>query len=73
MRPAAILAVVLIALGLTAIVYQGFTYTTQEKVLDIGAVHVMADKTRSVPLSPILGAIALMAGVLLLATGAGRK
>jgi hypothetical protein len=73
MRPAVILAIVLIALGIIAIVYQGFTYTTREKVVDIGSVHVMADKTRSVPLPPVLGAIALMAGVVLLATGVGRK
>jgi hypothetical protein len=73
MKPAGMLAVVLIVLGLVALVYQGFTYTTREKVVDIGSVHVMADKTRSVPLPPILGAVALLGGVMILALGAGRK
>jgi hypothetical protein len=69
MKPKAILAIVLIGLGLVAFVYQGFTYTTREKVIDIGSVHVMADKTRSVPLPPILGVIAIVGGVLLLTLG----
>lgn len=67
MKPNAVLALVLIVAGVAALAYQGFTYTTQEKVVDIGSVHVMADKTRTVPLPPILGAIAIVGGVLLLA------
>ena len=69
MKPNVIFALVLIAAGLVAIAYQGFTYTTREKVVDIGSVHVMADKTRTVPLPPILGAIAIVGGVLMLAIG----
>ncbi|NWJ41048.1 MAG: DUF3185 domain-containing protein [Geothrix sp.] len=67
MKPTAIFAIVLIAAGIAAIVYQGFTYTTREKVVDLGPVHVQADRTRSVPLPPLVGAIAIMGGVLLLA------
>jgi len=66
-RPTTIFAIVLIAAGIAAIVYQGFTYTTREKVVDLGPVHVEADRTRSVPLPPLVGAIAIMGGVLLLA------
>jgi len=66
-RPTTIFAIVLIAAGIAAIVYQGFTYTTREKVVDLGPVHVQADRTRSVPLPPLVGAIAIMGGVLLLA------
>lgn len=67
MRPTTIFAIILIAAGIAAIVYQGFTYTTREKVVDLGPVHVQADRTRSVPLPPLVGAIAIMGGVLLLA------
>jgi len=67
MKPNILIAITLIAAGVVAIVYQGFTYTTREKVVDIGAVHVMADKTHAVPLPPILGGIAILGGVLLLA------
>jgi len=72
MKPNTILALVLIVAGLVAIAYQGFTYTTREKVVDIGSVHVMADKTRSVPLPPVIGAVAIVGGVLLLVF-AGRN
>ena len=67
MKPNSLLALALIAVGIIAIAYQGITYTTREKVVDIGAVHVMADKTRSIPLPPVLGAFAIMGGVVLLA------
>jgi len=73
MRPNAILAIVLIAAGVVALAYQGFTYTTREKVVDIGSVHVTAEKTRSVPLPPLLGAIAILGGVALLALGTRKS
>ena len=69
MKPNVMLAIGLIVAGIAALAYQGFTYTTREKVVDIGTVHVMADKTRSVSLPPILGLIAIVGGVLLLTVG----
>jgi drug/metabolite transporter (DMT)-like permease len=72
MKPNAILAIVLIAAGIAAIVYQGITYTTREKVVDIGPVHVMEDRTRSIPLPPIIGALAIVAGAALLVVGSRK-
>ena len=72
MKPNFILAFLLIAAGVAALLYQGFTYTTREKVVDVGAIHVMADKTRSVPIPPILGAIAIVGGIILLVGGSKR-
>ena len=69
MKPNVMLAIGLIVAGIAALAYQGFTYSTREKVVDIGTVHVMADKTRSVSLPPILGLIAIVGGVLLLTVG----
>ena len=69
MKPNSILAIVLIVAGIAAIAYQGFTYTTREKVVDIGSLHVMADKTNTVPLSPVLGALAIVGGAVLLVMG----
>ena len=69
MRPNTLLAVLLIAVGLVALIYQGVTYTTREKVVDVGAIHVMADRTRSIPLPPVFGALAIAGGVVLLALG----
>ena len=69
MKPSTLIAILLIAAGVVAIAYQGFTYTTREKVVDIGSLHVMADKTNTVPLSPVLGALAFVGGAVLLVMG----
>jgi hypothetical protein len=62
------LAIVLIIVGALAVVYQGFTYVTREKVVDIGPVEVTADKQKTVFLPPVLGAVVLVTGVALLLT-----
>ena len=64
-------AIILIALGLFGLAWGGFTYTTREKVVDIGPIHATRDKTHNVPLPPIAGAVALIGGILILV--AGRK
>ncbi len=63
------LGIVLIALGLVGLAWGGFSYTTREKVVDVGPIHATRDKTHTVPLPPIFGAVALIGGVVLLAAG----
>jgi len=65
------LGVVLIVLGLLALAYGGFTYTTSEKVVDIGPIHATRDKTHNLPIAPIAGALAIAGGIVILI--AGRK
>jgi hypothetical protein len=60
------LGIILIALGLLGLVWGGFTYTTTEKIVDIGPIHATREKTHNVPSPPIAGAVALIAGVVLL-------
>jgi drug/metabolite transporter (DMT)-like permease len=60
------LGVILIVLGVLALVYQGFTYTTQKKVLDVGPIQATKQERHTVPLPPILGALALIGGVIIL-------
>lgn len=67
-----IVAIVLIAIGVVSLAYQGITYTTREKVLDLGPIKATADKERTIPLPPILGGLALAGGVVLLVVGARR-
>jgi uncharacterized membrane protein len=64
-----ILGMILIALGLFSLAWGGFTYTTREKVVDIGPIHATREKTHNVPLTPIAGAVALIGGVVLLVAG----
>ena len=70
--PLGLIGIALIALGLIALVYQGITYTTREKVVDLGPLKITAEKEKTLPLSPILGGLAL-AGVIVLVVAAVRK
>jgi hypothetical protein len=72
MRPKIIIAIILIALGIAAFAYQGITYTTREKVVDLGPIQVTAEKSKTIPLPPILGAIALVGGIVLLVLGSRK-
>lgn len=66
MKTKTLFAVILVALGIAAFAYQGISFTTREKAVDLGPLHVAADKTRTLPLPPIVGAIALVGGIVLL-------
>jgi uncharacterized membrane protein YidH (DUF202 family) len=73
MKPVAILGVVLIVLGLAALAYQGVTYTTREKVIDLGPIQATAERQKTVPLPPVLGIVAVGAGVVLLIVGVRKR
>ena len=66
MRPKNLLAIVLIVLGFISLSYAGITYTRREKVLEIGSLVATADKKETIPLPPVFGGIALVAGLVLL-------
>ena len=66
MKTYTIIGIILIVIGIIALAYQGITYTTREKVVDIGPLHATRDEKHHVPLPPIAGAVALVAGVILL-------
>ena len=72
MKPIGIIGVVLVVLGVIALAYQGVTYTSRETVLDIGPIHAMADRQRTLPLSPVLGFAAVATGLVLLVTGSRK-
>ena len=72
MKTYTLLGIILIVIGVIAFAYQGITYTTREKVVDIGPIQVTADKTRTLPLPPIVGAVALVGGIVLLVMGSKK-
>ena len=67
-----LVGIVLVILGVVGLAYGGVTWTTKEKVVDLGPLQVTHDKTQSLPLPPIAGGICLIAGVVLLVS-AGRQ
>jgi len=66
MKTSTVFAIVLIAVGVIAFAYQGITYSSREKVVDLGPVHVTAERTKTLPLPPIVGAVAAASGLALL-------
>ena len=73
MKTYTLLGIVLVVLGVAALVYQGFTYTTRETVIDIGPIQATADRQRTFPLPPILGIAAVVGGVALMMAGSRKR
>jgi hypothetical protein len=72
MKSTAMMGVLLAFLGGAALVYHGITYTTRETVLDLGPIQATKDTTKTLPLPPVLGGMALLGGVVLIVLGAKR-
>jgi hypothetical protein len=69
MKPAGIIGIILIVIGIVALAYGGFTYTKREKVIDAGPLQVSADREKTIPLPPILGGLCLVGGIILVVAG----
>ena len=72
MKPIFLAGIVLVVLGALALAYQGFSYTRHEHVVDVGPMHVTTETQDRVPISPIIGGLALVGGIVLLVVG-GKK
>lgn len=72
MKPITLAGILMIVLGGLALAYQGFTYTHQEKVLDLGPIHATREDHEWVSVPPVLGGLALIGGIGLLVVG-GKK
>jgi hypothetical protein len=72
MRLATIAGIVLIVVGVIALAYGGISYTSEEEILDIGPIEATAERTRRIPLPPVLGGVAVAGGIALLVVGSRR-
>jgi len=66
------IGLLLVVLGGLALAYQGFNYTHQEKILDIGPLHATAEEHDRVSIPPVVGGLALAGGIVLLLVGAKK-
>jgi uncharacterized membrane protein len=66
MKTSAVAGVILIVIGVVSLVFQGITYTKHKKVLQVGSFQATTEQHRTIPLPPIVGGIALVAGIVLL-------
>ena len=69
MKSITLVGIVLIVLGLGALAYQGITYKSRDTIVDIGPIHATAERNKTIPLPPIVGIVAVGAGVALLVAG----
>lgn len=72
MKTKTIAGLTFIIVGVLIFTYQGISYTTREKAIDLGPLQVTAEETHTLPLPPVLGALSLLGGVLLVALGNKR-
>jgi hypothetical protein len=68
-----IVGVLLIVVGVIALAYGGITYTRREKVIDIGPVEATTERRETIPLPPVLGALALVGGIALMIAGSRKR
>ena len=73
MTPITLVGIALIVLGIVAFAYQGITYTSREKVIDIGPLQASVDTKKTFPLPPILGGLLLIGGIALVVVGARKS
>ena len=73
MRLGTLVGLVLIVLGVVGLAVGGFSYTRKEKVIDLGPIEATADKKESVAIPPVLGTVAIVAGVVLVALTVRRR
>ena len=69
MRTAAVFGLLLIVLGAVALTFQGFTFFTHDRLVEAGPFHIDIQKPHTIILHPIVGVVALVAGVALLLSG----
>ena len=69
MKPVVLVGIVLIVLGVVALAYQGVTYTTRERIIDVGPLKATVDRQKAIPMSPVVGVLALAGGIVPVATG----
>ena len=68
-----LIGVLLLVFGIVALVLGGITYTTREKVLDVGPITATTEKHKTIPLSPIVGIAAVAGGLVLIVTGSRTR
>jgi hypothetical protein len=73
MKLITMVGILLTAIGVISLIYQGVTFTTREKVIDFGPIQAYKQKNKTIPLPPILGVLAIAGGILLIVAGVRKK
>ena len=73
MKLITIVGILLTAVGVNSLIYQGIPFTTREKVVDFGPVQAYREKKKTIPLPPIIGVLAIAGGILLIVSGVRKR
>ena len=73
MAPARMLGTILVVIGIVALIWGGISWTRKETIVDLGPIQATAERRERIPLPPVVGGIALIAGVVLLVVPARRR
>jgi uncharacterized membrane protein HdeD (DUF308 family) len=68
-RPLVVIGLILIVLGIVALAIPSFTYFTTERVADVGFLKIDVSRPHTIVFNPIVGVVALAAGIVLLIVG----
>ena len=69
MRPLVLIGLILIVLGIVALAIPSFTFFTTQRVADVGFFNIDIARPHTIVLNPIVGGIALAAGIVLVIIG----
>jgi uncharacterized membrane protein HdeD (DUF308 family) len=73
MTAARIVGTILIVIGIVALVWGGISWTREKTIVDLGPIEATSETRERIPLPPVLGGVALVAGVLLLVLPSRRR
>jgi hypothetical protein len=65
--------ILLTAIGVISLIYPGVTFTTREKVIQLGPLEAYTEKKKTIPVPPIIGVLAIAGGILLIVVGVRKK
>ena len=66
MTPRRVVGLVLVIIGLVSLLWGGISWTREKTIVDIGPIQARSQERETIPLPPIVGGIALVAGAILL-------
>lgn len=73
MKAAMVVGIILIVLGIIGFSMGGFSFTHEKKDVNLGPIQVSHEQKQTVPISPILSALALVGGIGLVVVGVRAK
>jgi uncharacterized membrane protein YidH (DUF202 family) len=63
----------LVVIGLVSLLMGGFRWTQQKTVIDVGPLKATTEEHKTLPIPPVVGALALVGGIVVLVVPIRRR